>query len=615
MENKNKYDSIIDQIWVLCCILSAFLLAASFNYAVLGKTVPVWALMILVVLVPFDLFCGAKRVLLWIKTFDKEYLFEVMLFLMVFVLRVPMFQYLQRYDGAIYWGPIYECAKDFQFSLGYIWNGFKLWGHTSVMFTFFSIIGEFFTLGNTIGYCVINTIMSSYAIVCIYKIFIKKFNIDRFMALLLSITLQCTPLFWGTFSHVNPDYMILIFFIYMWYSHIFDKYILCFFWMFCLLQTKETGSVIVLGYALSFMVYIFWFKQNGKNIFKLLKNPFVVICILNAVTFLILLLIQGSMITWQLPDLEQHKWFVGNDEIISKGTDVHAFGIYPRYIACKVLHIFSLNFSWVASLIIILYIVLAINKRKAFDKDLDVCIPLAGAIAIFALFSSVYITYAIYRYNVFSEVMLWFIALLFISKMIKRRNAAIPCIIAILLMLAGQTYYNLDFVTNAIFDKYPTGKNYILATDMKKIMYGDNTINNYMYTYIDELIDTMLKEVDYNDTMVMVYSDDDRKNRTEMYALSSQETPLEAGWDRNRARRVIMNDLNIDACLIRNMSFSEMISGEGNRDDKFLVYYFDYATLNDDKELSKINDDFRVEYENTIENWGGYLHYMLLERQ
>lgn len=195
-----KHVSIVNQFVVIVTIIASFLIAAIYRCLLDCRSVPVTVVcmlvaMLLVIVIycikSITAFCHKRK----LGKHDRGVILEVILFFSVILLRIPLFNYIQRYDAGIYWGAIYECAKNFDFSLFFIWNNFKIWGHPSIMFTFFSIIGEFFALGNSIGYCVINTIMSAFAVICIYRICTRKLGVDRIVAFLLCITLQCVPIF------------------------------------------------------------------------------------------------------------------------------------------------------------------------------------------------------------------------------------------------------------------------------------------------------------------------------------------------------------------------------------------------------------------------------------
>ncbi len=611
----NKLACLVDQAVVMVAIIVCFMLAAIYRYVLLGKNVPravfFWLVPMIILMLAWSIIkiLSIKRI-----SWDRKIILEVLLFALVVLLRIPLFHYIQKYDGGIYWGDIYKGAKDFEFSLIYIWENFKIWGHPTIMFAFFSMIGEFFSLGNSIGYCVINTIMSAFAVVCVYRICLDNLGIDKKVAFSICITLQCVPIFWGTFSHVNPDYMLFIFFVYMWYSHINQKYVLCFFWMFCMLQTKETGSILLFGYAFSYIIIALFHKESVKSIVKsVVFDPFFLVCILVALAEIIIFMAQGDVLTWEVPDKGSHKWIVGYSEVLQKGTDVTAFGFYPKYIICKLIHMFGLNYNWIASLIVTISFFYMYKHHLLSTYDWNALCPLIGTMIVYALFNCTYITFALYRYNVFWVVTFWFISLIFLAVVVKKKRMLIICNAIIMLILSIQTFYNTDVVSDFMFNRYPTGKGYIVASEMKKGILGDNIINNYTYSYIDELIDEMMIKVNYSEEYMIVYADEDVINRADVMALDTLKgNHLYAAWDKNNQKRVIYNDSNIDTYRIDAISYSEMLNIEQSDKKAYLLYYFDFSNMNSEKVKEDISNDYNVALEETLENWGGKLHYMLL---
>ncbi|WP_029233386.1 DUF2079 domain-containing protein [Butyrivibrio sp. VCB2006] len=616
MLNNKFLNSVIDQFLVLIGVFACFLGAVIYRQSIVGQSSSL-AIALAVILVVSLLAYGINLAVNDKIQINKESIYELLLFILVLIARFPLFHYMQKYDGGIYWGAIYKCARNFEFSLDYIFENFKIWGHTTFMFSFFSIIGEFLTLGSSIGYCMVNTVMSAFAVLCIYRICREKLGIDNLASFLLCVTLQCVPIFWGTFSHVNPDYMLLIFFVYMWYTHIREKYILCFFWIFCMFQTKETGVVIVFGYALAYAITIMCHKHDniGDKLISVIKDPFVITCFLIAITQGVIFLAQGDVLTWQLPDKESHKWIVGYSEVSQKGTDVNAFGVYPKYVVCKIVHMFSLNYSWIASLIIAFCIVYMYRQHLIEVTKWEVLIPLIGALVIFATFNSFYITYALYRYNVFFVVMLWLLCMILVHKTFPKRIVAIICNLCLLILLSIQTFCNTDVLSEYMFNKYPTGKGYLVATDMKKVMYGDNIINNYKYAYIDDLIDKMLSTIDYNDSMIAVFADDDSINRIDIFTQDSLKAEcIYAGWDRGKKCRVVDDELGNDAIKINAISYSEMVTDFETDDKMYLLYYFDYSDLDNEKIKQDIDGRYNIKAEETLDNFGGEIHYLLLSK-
>ena len=117
------------QFFYLSGIMALFLLLAVSRYVTLGKTLPIMALILLAFMMivrlfsAFNLFKGTN---LLAEISKRKY--EVILFIAVLVLRIPLIQDMQRWDGGLYYSCIYDCVHDFSFSFDYLWNGMRFAG-------------------------------------------------------------------------------------------------------------------------------------------------------------------------------------------------------------------------------------------------------------------------------------------------------------------------------------------------------------------------------------------------------------------------------------------------------------------------------------------------------
>lgn len=131
-----------------------------------------------------------------------------------------------------------------------------------------------------------------------------------------------------------------------------------------------------------------------------------------------------------------------------------------------------------ATVCLILSVVILYKRRFAEEYNLRVFVPLCGTMASYVLFSMTYITFALYRYNILFVVMYWLVCLLLLEKVIQKKRYLFIFYLEIAVLLSIQIFYNTDYLSDYIFNKYPTGKGYLVATEMKKGMLGDNLVNN-----------------------------------------------------------------------------------------------------------------------------------------
>lgn len=605
------------QIFLITATLLLFYVFGVLRQMTLGKNIPlsIWASLLLLMIT--CLVTGLE--LLKNRNLLEEVLrkrYEIIVFLAVMVLRIPLIQDMQRWDGGLYYGCIYDCVHDFSFSLEYLWNSMRFAGHPTIMFCFFSMLGEFITHGSPVGVGIVYTIMSSVAMVCLYRLFLKQNSesteISAFMAVML---IQCIPLFWGTVSYVNPDYMYLLLFIYFWYAHLDGEYIMCFFWMFSLFQTKELGIIIVAGYILGYIIYILLIRQLElkKRLEVLLRDPLIIIAFINVLIMFIYYMLQGTLGSWEITTGESFKWFVSMEEVQLRGTDVNAFGIYPKYIVCKILQLFVINFNWIAVLgIVISAIKLRKEKRRIIEAH---NFPMLFSMVFFAFFGIVFITFAILRYNVFFHVMLWYICLNFVHRAFNRKftEKNVLCFL-VSVLLSIQTFYYIDPLTNLMFLRIDSGKGKIVASEMRKRYFGDTLVNNFRYTYIDDLLNKLLTDVNYNENQKIVCFD----SMIDTSKIRYLDDGKEIGWNtKTQKRELLLDDNKPDVCHINTVDYDELTNLDifiDNSESELIIYFMKYIDVDEDAVINELRQKYNISDAHKVENWGGTLNYYVLRK-
>ncbi|MCR5511403.1 MAG: hypothetical protein K6F54_10700 [Lachnospiraceae bacterium] len=565
----------------------------------------------------------------------------LLLIALVIAVRIPMLGTTQRVDGGVYYGALLNAAETFDFTMGQIWATFRLAAHTSLAYTFFSLLGEFLTPGSTVGVNLVCAIMTAAAVACLYKIERRLLpDLNPSIAFISLAVIQFTPLFWGTYSYVQLDYMYLIFFVFMWYTHLNKEYILTCLWMICVVMTKETGGIILLGYYLVFFLKLF-FEDRGVTIKdrfkKVFSDPIFSILLLGAALLAGYFVKQGAFSVWTPASdaaIEGYSWFIDAGKVQTYGQDAASFGIYPKYIICKFIHFFILGFNWIASGTIAVCAVLTIRNKRFPRKMFTDLLPLFGAMGAYALFNMVYITWCHARYIVFFSEMLWFVAALlvchaFFSASSVSRDSAKEARIRILsavaagvcaLLLILQTFMFIDPVSNLIFDHLDTGRGDMLYTSMRVHFFGDQVVSSYRYTYIDGLLDKMLDKAGYTDEMQIVqwdgYVDQSQIDHCGRYNY---------GWEPEKGHRVVITQrmqqeaadtgvITDDGRIVYPLNLLYDETYEGQAGQSILVYFMPYTGQNEDECLAPFLKDYSITKQERIYNWGGYLDYYVLAR-
>ncbi|SCY08273.1 hypothetical protein SAMN02910292_00817 [Lachnospiraceae bacterium XBB2008] len=557
-------------------------------------------------------------------------IFAVVLFLIVLVVRIPMLATMQRADGAVYYDKMIVAAESFEFSISHIWETFRIAGHMTLAYVFFAVLGEFLTPGSPVGVNMVWAVMTAAAMVCIYRIIRSLLpEAPRPAALVMSLVIQFVPLFWGTYSYANPDYMYLIFFIYMWYTHRNKEHILTCLWMLCVVLTKETGAVILFGYYLAYMILVFAQGRNVKvrdRFLRVVRDPIFSILLLGAFVMLGYFVRQGALTVWHYHPArytEDYSWLIDHDTVMEYGQDAASFGIYPKYMICKLIQFFALNFNWIASAGLVTALFArkkAAKTGKSFSNLITGLIPLIGALIAFALFNMLYITWAHARYTIFFAFLLWFIVALYVYDTFSDKTVCLRVISGITAaLLAVQTFYYIDPVSDAIFDSFDTGRGNMLYLSMRVHGYADMVIGNYRYTYVDDLMNKMLDDAGYSEDWQIVRWD----NEVDQSDIAYCGPLYEYAWDASAGRRVILTERVNERMAsgapelyrLNMLDASDYVTGQDGAEgaDTLLIFFWPYNGQDEDECLAPYLKDYSITKQERIYNWGGYLDYYVLD--
>ncbi len=235
-----------------------------------------------------------------------------------------------------------------------------------------------------------------------------------------------------------------------------------------------------------------------------------------------------------------------------------------------------------------------------------------GALAMFVLFSVVYITAALSRYTIFSTVIVWLLALLLLyyvwGPVISKVKIAGACAFLALLMVI-QNFVYIDPISNAVFDRLDAGKGKILSTDMNSAYYGDTLVNSYRYSYLDKLLDKMLAEAGYNENkqIVLWSSSEDQSYISRVHAI-----PL--GWDENKGERVLIDEKAIaeQEMYPLNMVPMEHIQAGLSLSGETILYFLPYYERDEEAYIAALREYYHVSDRKEVSNWGGTLSYYIL---
>lgn len=605
-EIKKNTKSFMGLLWFGFIFLNS---AAIFKLRCSGK-IPIWVYLYDIILLVVT---G-----LWVKNHNTEIkngiwnvvrVFKdrnlVLLILISTIVRIPLFVHEQLLDAGIYYHALQQACEMFNFSWASIWSSFRLCAHYSIAYTIFMSIGEFLFPGNMTGVLMVALILTEMAIACIYIMLHQYWlKLDGKAAMLVTLLISVCPLLLGMFSNVTLDSMLIIFTIFLLYAEYKENTFMIIIWLLVIAQTKETGMVIVGGYLLAHVI------SRGINTIKRKENDrlcfffsdySVICCFAGVILLCVYTVAQHGMFLWLgMSDVVQGNLFT---------QYIHDIFEHSNLFGQKLKLLFLLHFQWIPTLTIVFcgtWRKLVQKEKTRFPGMLSYC----GILAAF-LISNVYLfTYSLARYHIFSSVMMWILAIIYLfitfphcfEKKIGQCAAW-----GIVLLVSLQNFFCLDPVTNMAFELYNTGNGKILSTEIAGGNFGDCFINNGRHLYLYGLIDEMLSggQYDENTQIVIPY---DRDYNMLYYG---------AAYDKNKMRRVhaVAPDGN-DTISLEQVLLPELLEKDsGEMPLRGIMFFLPYIECDEQELVAKAKTYYDVSEPHDLSNWGGTLRYYILTKK
>lgn len=461
----------------------------------------------------------------------------LILFLFVLFTRFWQFGMTPRWDSESYLQAIMNACRTFDFTLTSYLQSFHLCEHTSLGYSVFLAIGEYWNPDGVYGINSINFLLLLFFTYFLYEIISYAIpGVSKMSAALGTMLILAEPLACGTFGSINIDFPIMIFSIFMVFMHIRKYYILFFFFAVVLIQSKEVGLIITIGYTITYMLLLIldeYQKAENKGggnkrrvgiwqgIWKNRKIGFtfgMLLCQL----FYLLAIKSGRAANWS----------GGVQFGVTEENASNYFALVPDYVLLKLKMIFIMNFYWLFSAILAVGILAAcfcffkkhfISKEKSKIAGIEKYIPLIslyaglGALLIFNCF---YITWSNPRYHYVLEMGLFLGTVLLLLTAVKNSRVQQILFIVLTIICLLESYTTVDIVTANIFECRDTGgplpvvhpawnakHNQYLPMDILK----DMAMYNNQLSYLDKAYDKILDEADYNEEMDIVIWDKAQK--------------------------------------------------------------------------------------------------------
>lgn len=523
----------------------------------------------------------------------------VIVLLISTLVRLPLFSNIQLWDGMIYYGELQRVCNSFEFSIAYIWENFRLANHYAIVYTFFTSIGEFLLPDHITGVLLVLLILTDISLLCIYKMFRGYWlDLSQMEAAVGTILVSICPLFLGLFSNISLEHLLVVFTIFLFYAEYKEQTIMKVVWMISIMLTKETGLIIVAGYLFAHICVRLRdaVKKKKGHRLRFFLMDFHTICAAGGIAIVSLYTImQEGLFAWKGTSALLADYFVifGNLSLVWR----------------KFILLFVLHFEWIPVLLLIFCMIYCIAKRCQMPRFKG-RISIVGALGSFLFVNFILLDTELGRYHIFSAVMIWILAYIYCFKLFRRylRNGiALEVSITIMILLLIQNFTFIDPWTTLFFDQYDTGKGKMVSTEIKGGNLGDAFANNFRYTYLYGLIDTMLRESNFDvDTQVIV-----------PYSKDYLDLSRYIAYDKSRRKRVFQvlpdneNTIEINCILLQ-----DILNGQVEElPERGVMYFLPYVYSDEQEIIEKVKQFYNIGDRREASNWGGTLAYYTMEKR
>ena len=413
------------------------------------------------------------------------------------------FDDIPRYDAGLYYDALMTGTETFDYSLKSFLSSFTLWTHPMQGTALLAAGGEMLFPRQRIGLYFVILAISVIAIFCLYGILGKIFpGTASWLKASGTAVFAFNPYVMGLFSHFNADYFSLMFFVILVYVFSEGLDYLAAFLTLLLIFSKETG-ILFAGIFLVTAILSRSFKSNESNLLHSLKRYLFPKRIFlygtpPALFFLYLLYNKGFSFGESETGKSPFRW---------DSSNFHCFGFRSDYISVRMAQFLFFNFNWLITLLFVASVLVYFirkqrNSPKAmFSTDMDSSLPagIFGAALVYLLFSCVFITYTLPRYNIYFAFPFSILTVAAVSYIWNRKAFQKAAVGGILSLFLLQNYYSLDPSFLLHHDVLNLGYQIIYVQDMyfapSYFTCEFNAYNHIIY-YSDSLINAVLAEID-----------------------------------------------------------------------------------------------------------------------
>jgi len=412
------------------------------------------------------------------------------------VIKISFIHCMLRWDGAFYFSQLLNSVQYFDL----IWDGFiknfNWFGHPSMGYAFLMSIGQFIDWGNHSILNLQNLMLSLLSIASFYKILTYFYKDNIIENTIFTALFAFNPLFFAVSLTFSIDFPLLDFWTASIYALLYKRMILFVFFATILVFSKEPGMLLYLLFVIAYLCTSNN-EPEGRTHGYATKQIF---CLSLPLLFFAVYLFSTGGLLWGAGSV---KW---------NGAEFNAFGFNYWVMKERLGQMFILNFSWIQTLLIFLFIVKqffwqAKVSWPAISSSTERQSMLKSFIIVylgFVIFNLLYITHTNPRYvlpSLFFMLIFCYHALINTFQHKKSRIAILSILVILSFM---QTFKTIDPLSKAFFGTTTIGQQQLLD-----IGPGDGLTYNAEYLVIDKLLDKLNMSINITEDTKIILSEVD----------------------------------------------------------------------------------------------------------
>jgi len=473
------------------------------------------------------------------------------------------FDTIPRYDGGQYYDAMITATQTFTFSLRSLVSSFMLLTHPMQGTSLLLGTGEMLFPKQSVGVYGVILLLSIIAFFCLYRIMGRIFkDIEPWMKAAGTAVFAFCPYVLGLFSHINPDYITMLLFIFLIYTFSEELDYLAAFMSVLLIFSRETGILFAGSFLIPAMLVRIG-NMNGLRFFDKTKKYLLP-------KRLLLYLIGPSLFACYIvfsKGLTFGESFTQKSSFRWDNNGLFCFGINIGYITTRMEQFLYFNFYWVITLLMfsaILIYFYRFHKNRGVDipnsaSDFSIVIGILLSTMVFLIFSCLYMTISCPRYAVSFALPMSIGCVGAICYIWKRKIVRALVMGVIITLFLLQNYFNLDPSLTFGNQKINAGYQYIYSPTgeysfMDTSFMGEMYVYNRTFDYSEDLLSQMLKKInpDRNDHFVFI-----SMNWYEIYMDGDlEQTKNFIYWNPEQQKRTYDNDAE-GSILLKMVSVNE----------------------------------------------------------